>query len=227
MLEADEAEVTVEINGQRATVAGIADDFGSFIGQPYVFTNYTEAGRYLRLRPETVQFLNVQLAAGADAHAVRDALQKRIPEVDVWLTKKFARRAQLYWVVQTGSGSAILTAAILGLVIGIVIVSQTTYATTMEHLDEFATLKALGASRWYIRGVVLVQTGISGIIGACIGLLFAYPLVAAARGSISWIFTPWWLPPSMIGVSLFMCCIAAIASVRKAVSVEPGRVFRA
>jgi putative ABC transport system permease protein len=145
----------------------------------------------------------------------------------VWLTKKFARRAQLYWVVQTGSGSAILTAAILGLVIGIVIVSQTTYATTMEHLDEFATLKALGASRWYIRGVVLVQTGISGIIGACIGLLFAYPLVAAARGSISWIFTPWWLPPSMIGVSLFMCCIAAIASVRKAVSVEPGRVFRA
>ena len=38
---------------------------------------------------------------------------------------------------------------------------------------------------------------------------------------------PWWLPVGMICVGLVMCVLASVASIRKALAVEPGRVFRA
>ena len=217
----------VEVGSRRARVAGAVSGFGSFIGSPYVFTGYNDAVRYLDFGPEETTFLLVRVAPGNDVHVVQQDLEARLPEADVWTRAEFARRARLYWVVKTGAGSALLTAALLGAIVGAVIVSQTIYATTMEKLEEFATLKAMGASRWYIRRVVLVQALISSVIGCAIGLALTFPLVKLVRGSIPWVYTPWWLPAGMILVSLLMCSLASTVSIRKAIRVEPGRVFRA
>jgi len=97
----------------------------------------------------------------------------------------------------------------------------------MENLGEFATLKAMGASRWYIRRVVLIQALVSSVVGCAIGLAVTFPSVKIVRGSIPWVYTPWWLPAGMILVSLLMCSLASTVSIRKAIRVEPGRVFRA
>ena len=226
-LEVISAPVDVEISRRRARVAGIIDGFGSFIGSPYVFTTYNDAAHYLGLEREETMFLLVSVSPEYEVEAVRRNLQARLPEVDVWTREAFSQRARLYWVNQTGSGGALLLAGLLGFLVGLVIVSQTIYSTTMDNLEEFATLKAIGASRRYIRGVVLTQSLVSGVIGSIIGLLITFPLMRAMQGSISWIYTPWWLPVGMIAVSLVMCCIASVVSIRKAVTVEPGRVFRA
>lgn len=219
--------VDVEIGGRRARVAGAVSGFGSFIGSPYVFTGYNDAVRYLDFGPEETTFLLVRVAPGNDVKVVQQDLKARLPEADVWTRAEFARRARLYWVVKTGAGGALLTAALLGSIVGAVIVSQTIYATTMERLEEFATLKAMGASRWYIRRVVLIQALVSSVIGCAIGLAATFPSVEIVRGSIPWVYTPWWLPAGMILVSLLMCSLASTVSIRKAIRVEPGRVFRA
>ena len=105
--------------------------------------------------------------------------------------------------------------------------SQNIYAMTMEKLEEFATLKAMGASRWYVRRVVLEQSLISGVVGSLIGVLLVVPGVAATQQTISWIYTPWWLPYAMGGTGLVMAALASLASIRKALSIDPARVFRA
>ena len=105
--------------------------------------------------------------------------------------------------------------------------SQTIYSTTLDNLEEFAALKAIGASRRFVQGVVLTQAIVSGIVGSLAGLAITFPLLELARQSIPWIHTPWWLPVRMIFVSLLMCSLASVVSIRKAVSVEPARVFRA
>jgi putative ABC transport system permease protein len=130
-------------------------------------------------------------------------------------------------VVQTGAGGGILMAALLGFVIGTVIASQQIYATTMENIEEFATLKALGASRWFVIRVLLVQALASGIAGCLVGVAATFPLVHAAQRFISWIYTPWWLPLVLVPPSLFMCAVAALTSVRAALRIDPARVFRA
>ena len=48
---------------------------------------------------------------------------------------------RFYWLFTTGAGLAVLLAALLGLVVGVVVVAQTIYATTMDHIREYGTLK--------------------------------------------------------------------------------------
>jgi putative ABC transport system permease protein len=226
-LEFTLAEREVEIGQRRATSIGIIDDFASFFGTPFVFTSYAEAIRYLRIDRNVTSFLTVQLAPSSNVEKVKSELKARLPEADVWTRQEFARRAQRFWVIKTGAGGALLTGAFLGFLVGLAIVSQNIYATTLENLEEYATLKALGASRGYVQRVVIAQALISGVAGSIIGLAAIFPAVKLVKTQIAWVYTPWWLPLMIIAVSALMCGLASVVSVRKALGVEPGRVFRA
>src|SRR5262249_15384778 len=216
----------VEINGLSAHVTGIVRGFSSFLGSPYAFTSYTDAARYSGLGQQDVAYLTVRVATGYDATSVKEKLASLLPEVDVWTHAEFERRSKSYWVGQTGAGAAILTAAVLAFLIGLVLISQTIYATTMEHLDEFATLKALGASGSFVVKIVLVQSLAFGVAGGAIGVLGAIPMVKLAQNLVAWIYTPLWLVILVLLPRFLMCMLASIASIRTALSVEPGKVFR-
>lgn len=225
--DAQALPIALEVNDSRARAVKVISGFSSFFGAPYVFTDYKDAVRYLRLDSEETFYLIVKVADTYNVEEVKQRLRAELPEADVWTRQEFSRRAQLFWVVKTGAGGALLTAAFLGFLVGLVIVSQNIYATTMENLEEFATLKAMGAPRRYIRRVVLAQALGSGIVGSALGLAAVFPATAAIRGTIAWIYMPWWLPVAMIGMGLVMCALASVVSIRKALSVEPARVFRA
>jgi len=225
-LEIDTVPNDVEINGLRAHVAGIVRGFSSFLGSPYAFASYADAARYSRLGQQSVAYLTVRVATGYDAVSVKDKLAANLPEVDVWTHAEFERRSQSYWVAQTGAGAAILTAAVLAFLIGLVLISQTIYATTMEHLEEFATLKALGASKLFVVRIVLVQSLAFGLAGGAIGVLAAIPIVKLAQNIVAWIYTPLWLIFLVLLPGFLMCMLASVASIRTALSVEPGKVFR-
>jgi putative ABC transport system permease protein len=227
LLKVKSLPVEVEINGRRATILGSTRGFSSFIGCPYLFTTYQNALRYSRLPVDTGMNLLLTIAPGRVPEEVKRRLQETFPEVDVWTRQEFSERSSRFWVLQTGAGGGILVAALLGFIIGTVIVSQQIYATTMENIDEFATLKAMGASRWFIVRVLVAQATICGVVGCAVGVAAALPLVERAQQFIAWIYTPWWLPAAMVPPSLLMCALAAIVSVRAALSVDPGRVFRA
>jgi putative ABC transport system permease protein len=216
----------IEINGRRAHVSGKVRGFASFLGSPYVFASYEDASRYSGLGPEEGVYLILRVAKDDDIASVKAQLTARLPEVDVWTRDEFGRRSKLYWITQTGAGAAILTAAVLAFLIGLVVVSQTIYATTMEHLDEFATLKALGASQRFVIKVVLNQSLACCVAGCVLGLLATIPMVAFARRAVAWIYTPWWLMLVVLIPSLLMCVLASIMSIRTALSVEPAKVFR-
>lgn len=226
-LEAKTLPIDVEINQQRAHVKRVVQGFGSFLGSPYVFASYTDAVNYLRLGSEQTMYLLVRVAPGYEVEDVRRDLQERLAEADVWTRAGFSQRSREFWLNQTGAGGTIMLAGLLGFLIGMVIVSQTIYSTTMDSLEEFATLKAIGAPRRYVLGVVLMQSLTSGVVGSAVGVAVTLPLLRLARQGIPWITTPWWLLVGMVCVSLLMCALASVVSIRKAVMVEPARVFRA
>ncbi len=47
--------------------------------------------------------------------------------------------------------------------------AKTLYSSTKDHLNEFATLRALGSSSGYIYKVILAQAGLSAVIGYVLG----------------------------------------------------------
>jgi putative ABC transport system permease protein len=129
--------------------------------------------------------------------------------------------------METGAGGALLTAALLGFVVGVLIVSQIVYATTMENIEEFATLKALGASHGFVICIVVTQALISAVAGCAAGMAISVPVTSMARQFIAWVYTPWELFLALTAATLVLAVLASITAVRAALSVEPGRVFRA
>jgi putative ABC transport system permease protein len=217
----------VEINRHRASIEREIEGYGAFLGVPFLFTSYRNATRYMGFGPDDAMYILLRVGNGYAVSDVQQTLQQRLPEVDVLTTSEFAHKSRMYWTVKTGAGGAILTAAVLAFLIGLVVVSQTIYANTMENIEEYATLKALGASQTFVARIVLSQALICGVLGSSLGLLAAIPSIGYAKSLIPWIYAPWWLPAIMIVPSLCMCSLASIASVRSALAVEPGRVFRA
>jgi putative ABC transport system permease protein len=217
----------VEINRHRANIEREIQGFGAFLGVPFLFTSYRNATRYMDLGPEETVYVLLRVDPSLPVAAVQQNLRRRFPEVDVLTREEFAQKSRMYWTMKTGAGGAILIAAVLGFLIGLVVVSQTIYANTMENIEEYATLKALGASQAFVARIVLAQALICGVVGSVLGLLAVIPSIEYAKSLIPWIYAPWWLPAMMVVPSLLMCLLASLVSVRSALTVEPGRVFRA
>src|SRR5260221_8640482 len=217
----------VEVNRHRAIIERQITGYGAFLGVPFLFTSYRNATRYMGFGPEEAMYILLRVGNGYPVSDVQRNLRQRLPEVDVLTQSEFAHKSRMYWTMKTEAGGEILTAAVLAFLIGLVVVSQTIYANTMENIEEYATLKALGASQTFVARIVLSQALICGVLGSILGLLAAIPSIGYAKSLIPWIYAPWWLPAIMVVPSLFMCSLASIASVRSALTVEPGRVFRA
>lgn len=217
---------TVEINNRRARVVGFTAGIRTFTQSPYVFTTHRNAQRFTFFRPDQTTYLLVSVRDGADASAVRDALQARLGRVDVWHAADFARAAQRYWLITTGAGSALLLAALLGLVVGVVIVGQTLYATTVDRLPEYATLRAMGAPNRYLHHVILKQAVISAAFGFVGGMLLVGLVVVASAGSTVAVAMPAGLVALLALLTLGMCALGALVSIRRITRIDPTSVFQ-
>jgi putative ABC transport system permease protein len=58
-------------------------------------------------------------------------------------TDAFRSRSRSFWLFGTGAGAALFAGALLGMIVGVIIVAQTLYASTKEFANEFATLRAI------------------------------------------------------------------------------------
>jgi len=217
---------TFEINGRRARIVGFTRGIRSFTTSPYVYTTFKNSQNYIGLdERQTIYFL-VRLSAGADAAAVQTALQRRLPDVDVLTNAQMLDRTKNYWLFGTGAGSTTIMGAVLGLIVGIVVVAQTLYAATMDHIREFGTLKAMGATNGHIYQVILAQAFMSGIAGYAIALGVALLVSKGAESGNAPILIPPLVAAGAVLLALVMCAGASLISIRKATTIDPAMVFR-
>ncbi|HLI12847.1 MAG TPA: ABC transporter permease [Alphaproteobacteria bacterium] len=216
----------VEINGHHARVVAFTRGIRSFTQSPYVFATLKSARKYLDLPSHHADYILVTLRPDADPTAVRNAIASRLDNMAVLTKAEFSRRTRLYWMITTGAGLAVLVAAVMGLLVGSVVVAQTLYATTIDHLKEFATLRAIGAAGRYIYAIILWQAAISAALGYGVGLALATLATHVAKDAGPAIPMPWPLAV-MVGIlTLVMCAGAAVISIRKVMRVDPVAVFR-
>jgi putative ABC transport system permease protein len=106
-----------------------------------------------------------------------------------------------------------------------VIVAQTLYSSTKEHLNEFATLRAIGSSRGYIYRVIVFQALLSAVIGFVIAALVGGAVVKlTAATALPILITR----PLLIGLFLLtvaMCVGSSIAAIVKVTRIDPATVF--
>ena len=215
-----------EIGGYRARVVGFTRGIRSFTTSPYVFTSFKNAQDYAAVREDQTLFVLVKLAPGADREQVRRDLFDHVKDVEVFTTAEFSHMTTFYWMFTTGAGVAVLIAAVLGLVVGFVVVAQTIYATTMDHIREFGTLKAMGAPNSYVYKVIMKQAAISAVIGYVLGMIVSVFVVQGSQKGGAAILMPAPMAIGMFFVTLAMCIGAALVSINKVTRIDPAMVFK-
>ncbi len=217
---------TVEIRGQRARVVGFTQGIRSFTTNPWVFASYRTAQHLTQFAESETNYVIGTFEPGADPLRVRDALARILPRTDVNLSEQFAARTRDYWMFATGAGASVLVSAVLGLLVGMVIVAQVLYATTVDHLPEFGTLRAMGAPRAFIYKVILSQAVISATLGHLPGITVSLLLAKASESGAALVLVPPSLAIGLFGVTLAMCVLASVISIRKAMDIDPAMVFQ-
>jgi putative ABC transport system permease protein len=193
-----------EVIGHRMKIIGRTRDALSFSTTPILFLDYRKAQE---ISPDELSgnttYVLVKLAPGADVEAVRAEIKRRLRHNDVHTQAEWAAQSRRYWVESTGLGLNLAMTVFLGCLVGIVVVAQTLYTSTMEHIKEFGTVKAIGGSNWDIYKILGEQ--------ATIALkLIISPSFAATVG---------------VG-TLALCLAAAMISFRKVARIDPALVFR-
>ncbi|MEP5766104.1 MAG: ABC transporter permease DevC [Halieaceae bacterium] len=227
MLDAGE-EVSAEINDRRFTIAGMYNVGTSFGLDGGVVTSDLNFLRLLPTRNKSaIDFGFINLEPGQDAKEVQARIRAAIPgDVRLMTRQEFMDHEVAYWNKTTPIGYIFAFGAIMGLIVGLIIVYQILFADVQDHLREYATLKAMGYTHGYLRNVVLQESVILAVLGFLPGMTVAHLVFTQAAGSTR-------LPLEMtlqsaLGVftlTLIMCAVSGMMALRKLKSVDPAEVF--
>ena len=219
------AGALAEIHGQQVRVAAVTDGIRSFATMPYVFSGLDRARSYLGLSPDKISHLLIQVGRGSDVERIRREIQKNIAGIDVLTPNEFRDRSRSFWLFGTGAGAALFSGALLSVIVGTVIVAQTLYSSTKDHLPEFATLRAIGCSNRYIYKVIRYQALLNAVIGFCIaGIVGAAMVRMTAKSALPIVLTPE-LVIGLFILTVVMCTAAAIVAIARVVRIDPVMVL--
>jgi putative ABC transport system permease protein len=214
-----------EIRDQKVQVTAVTKGIRSFTTTPFAFTGLDRARSYTGISPEKASYFLVRVSPDSNIDSVRKGLQASLSNVEVLTATEFRNRSRSFWLFGTGAGAALFAGALLGVIVGTVIVAQTLYSSTKDHLDEFATLRAIGSSGAYIYMVIIWQALLSAVIGFCGAAAISVIVVKmTAESALPIVVTPG-LTVALFLLTVVMCIASAIAAIVQVMRIDPALVF--
>ena len=215
-----------EMLGQRFKIIGKTREARSFTTTPICFVDTKWVQQIVVEQRNKASYIVARLAPEADVGAVKAEIRRRLPFNDVYTKEEWSQRSRNYWITSTGLGLNISVTVVLGILVGIVVVAQTLYASTMEHLKEYGTVKAIGGSNWDIYQILFRQAGIAAVVGFVLALGPSFAMgPIMGRLDLKLIISPVLLGIVFAGTLAF-CLASAAFSFRKVAGIDPAIVFR-
>ena len=217
-----------ELSGKTVRVAGTVTGIRS-LGAVNILASLSTA-RYLdaNLRKDTTDYFLLRLHDPMRAEAVRAALQPTgtFKPFEVWTAQEFSIKSQLYWLLESGAGAGALFASVLGLLVGVVITSQTLMGAILASLREYATLRALGVSTASLRAVVVEQSFWVGVAGLAVTAVATVGVIGLARASHVSLKIP---PEGFVFTAILILLVALLSglgALRALSQAEPSTLLR-
>lgn len=220
--------LVAEVNDRRIAVVGLFDLGTSFGIDGSLVTSDLN---FLRLFPDRAPGLIdlglIHLRKDADAAEVRARLAAALErDVEILTRDEYVAREVSYWGSTTPIGYVFGFGAIMGLVVGGVVVYQILFADVSEHLAEYATLKAMGYTNRHLAAVVLREASLLAVLGFVPGLGIALVLYAVTTEATR---LPLHMTPGRAAgvflLTLAMCGVSALMALRKVRAADPAEVF--
>ena len=191
----------------------------------------TSRETFLRLFPAnppgSIEIGLVNLKKGSDPELISRILNNSLPnDVRVLTKKQFIEFEKNYWKNSTAIGFIFSLGALMGFVVGCVVVYQILYSDVTDHLPEYATLLAMGYRLKSLFFVVAREGFLLALFGYLPAYLSGQVLYSVIRKSTK-------LPIIMDAdktilifvLVLLMCMGSAAVAMRKLVDADPAEIF--
>ncbi|MGZ8184926.1 MAG: ABC transporter permease DevC [Methylobacter sp.] len=217
-----------EVNDYKVKIIGLFRLGPSFAADGNAVTSELN---FLRIFPERtadkIDLGIIKLIPGTNIKQVQADLSIFLNENIRLLTyEELLSFEQQYWDNMTPIGFIFGFGTIMGLVVGLVIVYQILFTDITNHLNEFATLKAMGYKNNYFIRVVFASAFFLAILGFIPGYILSIGLYRLAESAI---YMP--MPMTVIKVFsifiyiLLMCAAAGVVAIRKLKAANPADMF--
>ncbi len=220
--------VQTEVDGRKIDIGGLFTLGASFGADGNLMTSDTNFARMFKQRERGLIDVGViKLKPGANVKSAVAAIDAYLPkDVKVMSKEQFIDFEKSYWQSGTSIGFIFTLGTIMGFIVGIVIVYQILYTDVADHLSEYATLKAMGYTDFYLLTVVFQEAIILSIVGFFPGMLAAVGLYTLTRNATS-------LPllmtvaraTTVLILTMIMCTISGAIAVRKLRAADPADMF--
>lgn len=215
---------TAEVFGVRVRVVGLVRGYKS-LGGPYLFCSIDTARDLMRYPPGHVTYFVAKCRNPDDAVTVARRTDG-YEQLTAFTHDEFSARSRMHWLTTTKAGIAMGFTALLGLLVGGVVTSQTLYAATVASQREFSTLRAMGIPRWRLQLMVLTQSFWVGLFG----ILLAAPVTVLMAEAANEMGTTVRLHPTILvaaaGITMTMAVGSGLAALRSFQNVDPAHNIR-
>jgi putative ABC transport system permease protein len=214
--------------GRRVEVTGIFSAGTSFGIDGAVVMSDANFFRLMPGRsPDVVNVGLIKLKPGYDADRVRAQLAKVLPnDVRVLTHSQLNEAEREFWSTNTPIGFIFALGVGLGLVVGIIIVYQILYTDVTDHLQEYATLKAIGYKDRTLFTIIIFESVILSVFGYIPGFFITLLIYRVATNAT-------FLPLRMTaqrGVVVYlltigMCVLSGALALRRLRRADPAEIF--
>jgi putative ABC transport system permease protein len=221
--------ITTEVENRLVSVEGLFKMGTSFGINGNIITSDINFLRILNKKRQKglIDIGLIKLLPDANLQEVLSNLRSNLPDdVRVLSKEEFITQEKNFWNTSTPVGFTFALGAVIGFIVGSVIVYQILYSDVSDHLSEYATLKAIGFKDRYLLLIVFQEALILAAIGFIPGIAIAIGFYATMKQATL-------LPIAMTsGRAVFifiltgvMCSISAAIAVRKLQSADPADIF--
>ena len=215
----------VDLFGRKFEVVGLTRETASWMS-PYVFISLKAAQESLGL-VGSVSFHILRLPEGADSEDAIKAIKSGIVNVDVFPPNKIAETDRR--VIAAVMDRPISVLILVAIIIGIAVMGLTSYTAIADRMREYSLLKAVGASRIQLTGLIVWESLYHAVLALFVGIGLAY--LTAFFIMANWPqFNVLIRPNSVLLVAMLaivMTVFSALLPLRRLSQIDPLEAFKA
>ena len=226
--------------GKEYTVVGIADKLGDPGRDNAIYLMEKELRSLLSI-PHEYSALLVQTAQGENPVAVADAIKRAMrrnrhqqegkEDFDVQTSEEILRQLTTILQIVTAVLGGI---AAVSLLVGGIGIMNTMYTAVLERTRDIGVMKAIGATNRDILSLVLIESGLLGMVGGMIGVVLGAALskgvemIAASMWGPNLLHAsvPWYLMLSALLFSFLIGTVSGALPARQAAQLKPSEALR-
>jgi putative ABC transport system permease protein len=223
----EDGEAIAFLNTHRVRIAGLVN-LGTSFGYDASLLTSIETFNEISNNPRgQIEIGLVQLAPGANVETTLAKIRASLPDdVKLFTIDEFQKFERDFWDTSKPVGFVFAFGAIMGLLVGLIIVYQILYSDVSAHIQEYATMLSMGFTRTSLKLIIAKE--------ALLLCVVSYPLAAASsiglygfvrRATNIQMFMPSERVLGTFMLVIGMCIGSAFLAMKRLRDADPTEVF--